>query len=65
VLVGARAASRKIYALGMKCTPKEIMSRWAEAQINPIKPKVVTAGTAQEEVHMGEGLLEHGQTARG
>ena len=60
VLVGAHAASRQIYALGMNCKPEEIMARWAEAQINPIKPKVVASGPCQEEVHMGDTLLEHG-----
>lgn len=60
VLVGAHAASRKIYALAMGCKPEEIMARWAEAQLRPIKPKLVSSGPAQEEVHMGENLMEHG-----
>lgn len=60
VLVGAHAASRNIYALAMGCKPEEIMERWREAQLHPIKPKVVSSGSAQEEVHMGDSLLEHG-----
>lgn len=60
VLVGAHAASREIYARAMACKPEEIMPKWTEAQLHPIKPKVVSSGPAQEEVHMGESLLEHG-----
>lgn len=60
VLVGAHAASRQIYALAMGCKPEEIMARWTEAQLHPIAPKVVLSGPAQEEIHMGENLLEHG-----
>jgi UbiD family decarboxylase len=60
VLVGAHAASRKIYALAMGCKPEEIMARWTEAQLRPIKSKIVSSGDCQEEVHMGETLLEHG-----
>jgi len=60
VLVGAHAASREIYALAMGCKPEEIMTRWTEAQLHPVKPRVVPSGPAQEEVHMGDTLLEHG-----
>jgi len=60
VLVGGHAASRQIYALAMGCKPEEIMTRWTEAQLHPIKPKVVSTGPAQEEVHVGDNLLEHG-----
>ena len=60
VLVGAHAASRLIYALAMGCTLQEIMARWTEAQLHPIPPVIVSSGPCQEEVHMGEKLLEHG-----
>ena len=60
VLVGAHAASRQIYALAMGCKPEEIMARWTEAQLNPIKPRLVSQGPCQEEVHLGKTLLEHG-----
>ena len=59
-LVGAHAASREIYALAMACRPEEIMDKWNRARLNPIKPRLVSSGSAQEEVHMGEGLLDHG-----
>jgi len=60
VLVGAHAASRQIYALAMGCKPEEIMARWTEAQINPVKPRLVAQSPCQEEIHMGETLLQHG-----
>ena len=60
VLVGAHAASRQIYALAMNCKPEEIMARWTEAQLHPIKPVIVDSGPCQEELHLGETLLQHG-----
>lgn len=60
VLVGAHAASRGIYALAMACKPEEIMGKWTAAQLHPIEPRFVPSGPAQEEVHMGANLLEHG-----
>ncbi|MFH1002717.1 MAG: UbiD family decarboxylase, partial [Chloroflexota bacterium] len=60
VLVGSHAASREIYALAMMCTPEEIMQKWDEAQLNTIKPKRVSSGPCQEEVHVGKTLLGHG-----
>jgi 4-hydroxy-3-polyprenylbenzoate decarboxylase len=59
-LVGSHAASRKIYSLAMNCRPDEIMEKWQHAQQHPIKPKMVEEGPAQEEVHLGANLLEHG-----
>lgn len=59
VLVGAHAASREIYALGLACAPNEIMARWTEAQLKPIQPVLVDGGPCQEEVHLGNTLLEH------
>ncbi|MBI4334506.1 MAG: UbiD family decarboxylase [Chloroflexi bacterium] len=60
VLVGAHAASREIYALGMMCRPGEIMARWAESELHPVKPVMVDGGPVLEEVHKGDSLLEHG-----
>ena len=36
VLVASHAASRDVYAIGMKCQPEEIVEKWAEARSNPI-----------------------------
>jgi UbiD family decarboxylase len=59
VLVSAIAGSKYIYALGMKCKPEEISSKWDEAQLHPIKPIIVDSAPVYEEVHEGENLLEH------
>lgn len=63
VLVGAHAASTEIYALGMQCPVKEITAKWTAALRNPIPPQLVEAAPAQEEVHTGDGLLDHGGLA--
>lgn len=59
----AAAPTTSIYALGLKCQPGEIGEKWAHARLNPIPPRVIDSGPAQEEVHRGEGLLEHGGLA--
>lgn len=59
VLVGAHGSSTDIYALGMMCKPDEIIEKWMHAQSNPIEPRIVEKGVCQEEVHIGDGLLEH------
>ena len=60
VLVAGHAASTEVYAIGMMCKPDEIMEKWAEAQLHPIKPKIVKGGPIHEEVHMSDNLLDHG-----
>ncbi len=60
VLVASHAASRQVYAIGMMCEPDEITDKWAEAQLHPIKPKIVKSGPVHEVVHLGNNLLEHG-----
>lgn len=60
ILVAALAASKEVYAIGMKCEPDKIMQRWFEARQHPIEPKIVNDGPVHEEVHAGKGLLEHG-----
>jgi len=60
VLVGAIAGTTEIYALGMNCKPMEIPEKWYESQLHPIKPEMVEDGPVYEEIHMGEGLLDHG-----
>lgn len=60
VLVAAHAPCKEVYALAMNCKPEEIFDKWQKAQANPIKPKAVASGPCQEEVHMGDKLLEHG-----
>ena len=60
VLVAAHAATMEIYGLAMMCEPGGIMKKWEEARLHPIRRKVVKTGVVQEEVHMGDTLLEHG-----
>ncbi|MDP2643724.1 MAG: UbiD family decarboxylase [Desulfobacterales bacterium] len=60
VAVGAIAGSTEIYAIGMMCRPDEIVEKWLQAQVHPIEPRVIATGPVQDEVHMGESLLEHG-----
>ena len=60
VVVCALGASKDIYAIGMNCDPDKILDKWAEVQLNPIEPVMVSTGPVHEEIHSGEGLLEHG-----
>jgi UbiD family decarboxylase len=60
VLVASHAASMEIYAIGMMCKPHEIMEKHAQAQLHPIKPKIVKGGPVHEEIHMNGSLLVHG-----
>src|SRR3974390_2818745 len=53
VLVGSHAASKEVYAIGLKCKPEEIPQKWATARKGHIPPVLVASGPAQEEVHMG------------
>lgn len=54
------APNTEVYALGLRCHPGEIAEKWAQARLKPIPPTLGTSGPAQEEVHLGSGLLEHG-----
>ena len=60
VLVASHAASRDVYAIGLMCEPSQIAEKWAEARRKPIEPVMLKEGPAQEVVHIGDKLLEHG-----
>ncbi len=60
LLVACHAASREIYAMGMMCQPSEIIEKWTHAQLHPVAPVMVPDGPVYEEVHQGNGLLDHG-----
>ncbi|MSQ71124.1 MAG: UbiD family decarboxylase [Betaproteobacteria bacterium] len=60
VVLGASAASSEIYGIGMQCPVDRISERWIEAQANPIPPRTVSAGPAQEVVHGGEAIRREG-----
>ncbi len=59
VLVGGLAGSADIYALGLQCAPDDVADRWNAAMNQPIAPVLVESGPVQEEIHVGEHLLEH------
>ncbi len=57
VVVGALAANREIYRLGMNdCPLEEINGRWSRAIANPIAPRVVERAPCQEIVVEGDAL---------
>ncbi|MBI2953603.1 MAG: UbiD family decarboxylase [Chloroflexi bacterium] len=60
VLVASHAASKQVYALGMKCKPEEVMEKWAQAQLHRIEPKMIEYSPVHDEIHMGDRLFEHG-----
>jgi UbiD family decarboxylase len=49
VVVGALAASREIYRIGMGCPLDKINEVWTRAIANPIAPKVVREAVCQEQ----------------
>ncbi len=60
VLVGAIAANREIYAVGMGVPPEEIEERWSRAVREPIPPVVVDRAVCQEVVLEGAALQGEG-----
>jgi 4-hydroxy-3-polyprenylbenzoate decarboxylase len=60
VVVGALAASRKIYSIGMACDIADIGSNWTRAMANPILPTVLATAPCQEIVITGEDLKRPG-----
>jgi 4-hydroxy-3-polyprenylbenzoate decarboxylase len=61
VVVGALAASRKIYSIGMGCDLADIGATWTRAIAKPIAPLVVTDAPCQEIVVMGDELDQPGK----
>ena len=60
VLVGAIAANRAIYSVGMGVPPDQIPARWDHAIAHPIAPRVVKRAECQEVVLEGEALKGEG-----
>src|SRR3989304_5228537 len=50
VLVASHAASREVYAIGMKCQPDKISEIWAQARSNPVEPRIVPSGPVHQEI---------------
>ena len=59
VAVGIYAASSAIYALGLGCEVDGIRERWLQARADPVPPRAVSDGPVHDEVHVGDGLLDH------
>jgi 4-hydroxy-3-polyprenylbenzoate decarboxylase len=60
VVVGALAASPKIYAVGMGCEVGEIGAAWDRAIANPIPPALVNSAPCQEVIIRGDELKKTG-----
>ena len=57
VLVGALAANREVYRIGIGVSLDEIGPHWANAVTNPIDPVEVTEAPCQEVVLTGDDLI--------
>jgi 4-hydroxy-3-polyprenylbenzoate decarboxylase len=60
VVVGALAASPKIYAVGMGCAVDEIGAAWNHAIAHPIPPNLVNTAPCQEVIIRGNDLKKSG-----
>lgn len=60
VVVGALAASPRIYAVGLGCAVEEVVKKWDQALAHPVPPVVIGRGPVQEEIHLGEALKQEG-----
>ena len=60
VVVGALAASREIYRIGMGCELDQINQTWTRAAANPIPPRVVENAPCHEIVITGADLDQPG-----
>jgi UbiD family decarboxylase len=56
VVVGALAASREIYRIGMGCPLERINETWSRAIANPIAPNIVKEAPCHEMVFQGKAL---------
>jgi len=60
VVVGALAANRAIYSVGMRAAVDEIQTKWDRAIANPIAPRIVEQAACQEVVVEGAALASEG-----
>jgi 4-hydroxy-3-polyprenylbenzoate decarboxylase len=61
VVVGALAANREIYSVGMGSSVEQIQARWEQAIANPIPPRIVDKAECHEVIHTGADLLGEGK----
>jgi len=60
VVVGAIAANRAIYSIGMRAPVEEIQAKWDRAIAQPIPPRIVNQAACHEVVIEGDALLGYG-----
>ena len=60
VVVGALAANREIYRIGIGCELDQIDATWNKAAANPIPPRIVENAPCHEIVIMGDDLDKPG-----
>jgi UbiD family decarboxylase len=61
VVVGAIAANRAIYSVGMGAPVERIQAKWNDAIAHPVPPRVVEAAPCHEVVLQGDDLLGEGK----
>ena len=61
VVVGAIAANREIYSIGMQAPVDQIQAKWDHAIANPIAPRVVTDAPCHAVIHEGRDLIGEGK----
>ncbi len=61
VVVGAIAANRAIYCVGMGAPLEKIQAKWDHAIAHPVPPRVVASAVCHEAVHQGKALQGEGQ----
>ena len=61
VVVGAIAANREIYSIGMQAPVDQIQAKWDHAIANPIAPRVVTDAPCHDVIHEGRDLIGEGK----
>lgn len=54
IVLGVNGASRAVYCLSLECDIDGVQKKWAEAELNPISPVLVTKGPVQENILRGE-----------
>ena len=61
VVVGALAANRAVYSVGMDAPVAEIQAKWDRAIANPVPPRVVTEAACHEVVIKDADLIGEGK----
>jgi UbiD family decarboxylase len=61
VVVGALAANREIYSVGMGSSVDQIQARWDHAINHPVKPRMVENAPCHDVVHEGADLQGEGK----